>query len=186
MVGLPNFNILHKARCHHKREMAKDPSLPALIAGGSTARRSSMWRGPRLCFALRLSSCCPCQRRPPQSRPRRHPPIKPSITSTRCSIWPARSSAWRTSPSPSTSLRSRRPCNPVPPQGARSSPHNATCQWSFPMKMTDFLTSNLLNAASLEPNVEIEATIVSVRPREFDTAQPRRSSIPTTMGKAWC
>jgi hypothetical protein len=36
------------------------------------------------------------------------------------------------------------------------------------MKMTDFLTSNLINALSLEPKVKIEASIVSVRPREFE------------------
>jgi hypothetical protein len=34
--------------------------------------------------------------------------------------------------------------------------------------LTDFLTSNLINAAGLDPNVKIEAKIVSVRPREFE------------------
>jgi hypothetical protein len=34
--------------------------------------------------------------------------------------------------------------------------------------LTDFLTSNLINAAGLDPNVKIEAAIVSVRPREFE------------------
>ena len=36
------------------------------------------------------------------------------------------------------------------------------------MKMTDFLTSNLINAVSLDPKVKVEATIVSVRSREFE------------------
>ncbi len=51
------------------------------------------------------------------------------------------------------------------------------------MKMTDFLTSNLLNAAALEPNVKIEATIVSVRPREFEDGTTKAVIYTDYLGK---
>lgn len=34
MNSLPSCNLLDKARRHHRRAMLKDPSLPALVAGG--------------------------------------------------------------------------------------------------------------------------------------------------------
>jgi hypothetical protein len=51
------------------------------------------------------------------------------------------------------------------------------------MKMTDFLTSNLLNAAALEPNVKIEATIVFVRSREFEDGTTKAVIYTDYLGK---
>jgi hypothetical protein len=50
-------------------------------------------------------------------------------------------------------------------------------------KMTDYLTSNLLKAADIEPNVRIEAIIVSIRDRDFEDGTTKPVIYTDYLGK---
>lgn len=49
--------------------------------------------------------------------------------------------------------------------------------------MTDYLNSNLFNAAGIEPGVRIEATIVSVRDRDFEDGTTKPIIYTDYLGK---
>jgi hypothetical protein len=49
--------------------------------------------------------------------------------------------------------------------------------------MTKYLNSNLFNAAGIEPGVRIEATIVSIRDREFDGGETKPVIYTDYLGK---